>query len=185
MEALDTSDVESFTNGRLTAGASTERLLAAAFAAARRYCGWNVCPVIADDEIVVDGPGGRLLSLPTLNLLTVSAVTECGANLDVSTLDVSRLGTIEKYPTGVWTSRKSGIAVTMTHGFTAAEAADFLFGVLRLVDVMSAAAAGQRDTPDLLRKKIDDVEYQWTDRIVSDNEQLSAIFAPFRIVPAP
>ena len=86
MAELDASDVESFTNGRLSDDDATARLLASALAAARRYCGWHVSPVREGDEIEVDGPGGRVLSLPTLNLAEVSELSEVGVSVDVGSL---------------------------------------------------------------------------------------------------
>ena len=81
------------------------------------------------------------------------------------------------------TSRYAGIAATITHGFTEDEAADFREGVLRLVDMM--AREGARDSPDLVVKKIDDVQYQWSDRLIDTDTRLSTLFAPFRILPSP
>lgn len=109
--------------------------LDAALAEARRYCGWPVSPVIEDDEITVDGPGGRVLRLPTMNLLEVTELIENGVALDVTKLDVSRRkGTVEKYPYGWWTGRNGAITVTMTHGFTEAEAADWRAAILSIVE---------------------------------------------------
>lgn len=109
--------------------------LDAALAEARRYCGWPVSPVIEDDEITVDGPGGRVLRLPTMNLLEVTELIENGVALDVTKLDVSRRkGTVEKYPYGWWTGRSGAITVTMTHGFTEAEAADWRAAILSIVE---------------------------------------------------
>ncbi|TXH47819.1 MAG: hypothetical protein E6Q97_26320 [Desulfurellales bacterium] len=184
MAELDASDVESFTNGRLSDDDATARLLASALAAARRYCGWHVSPVREGDEIEVDGPGGRVLSLPTLNLVEVSELSEVGVSVDVGSLDVSRRkGNVVKQSGACWTSRYAGIAATITHGFTEDEAADFREGVLRLVDMM--AREGARDSPDLVVKKIDDVQYQWSDRLIDTDTRLSTLFAPFRILPSP
>ena len=187
MAELTAADLSAFTGGRLAAGdAATATVRAAALAAARRYCGWTVSPVATDVEVTVDGPGGYVLALPTRNLIAVSEVTENGAALDVTKLDVSRVkGTVEKYPRCRWTSRNGAVAVTMTHGFTEAEAADWRRAVLRLADSMSRQQYTQRDSPDLVRKKIDDVEYQWAERVITADEQLSGMFAQYRILPSP
>ena len=186
MAELTAAHVAEFTGGRLADDEQTEDLLAAALAAARRYCGWHVCPVRFGDVVTVDGPGGRVLSLPTLNLITLSSAVESGAAVDVSLLDVSRRkGTVEKYPTGCWTSRKGGVTVTMTHGFTEAEAADWRRAVLRLVDAMSYETVTTRDDPALVRKKVDNVEYQWAEGLISGDERLRALFSSYRILPAP
>lgn len=185
MSELTTDDVAAFTNNRLDAeSGETARLLAAALAAARRYCGWHVSPVREDDELDVDGPGGRVLSLPTLNLIEVSELVECGVSVDVSKLDVSRRkGCVVKQSGGCWTSRYGAITATVTHGFTEDEGADFRHGVLLLVDLKSRE--GQRDSSDLKRKKIDDVEYEWFESAISTDSQLSGLFAAYQILPAP
>lgn len=186
MAELTASDLSTFTGGRLASGdASTATVLAAALVAARRYCGWSVSPV-ASVTVTVDGPGGRVLALPTRNLTTLTSVSEDGVALDVSQLSVSRVkGTVTKR-FGCWTSNAGGITVAMSHGYTEADAADWRRAVLRLADAMSTeGAAVQRDTPDLVRKKIDDVEYQWGTTLLSDNDRLAAMFSQFRILQSP
>lgn len=154
----------------------------AVLASARRYCGWHVSPVKTDDVIDMDGPGGRVLSLPTLNLLSVSAVTELGIALDVTMLDKSRRkGTLTK-PYGCWTGRDGAIVATVTHGLTEAEAKDWRRAVVQLV---GRRAQSSRDSGDLKRKKVDDVEYEWFEAVVSVDSELSAVFVPFRILPSP
>ena len=189
MAELAAADLATFTGGRLSAAdANTGTVLAAALAAARRYCGWTVSPVATDVEVTVDGPGGPVLTLPTRNLIEVSAVSENGVDVDVSTLDISRTkGTVRKYPYGSWTARDGGIAVTMTHGLTEAEAADWRRAVLRLADLMSldTSSSGLRDDPALVRKRVDDVEYQWSERIITTDAKLSALLAPFKILQSP
>lgn len=168
-----------------------QEMLDAALAAARRYCGWPVTPVVIDDELTVDGPGGRVLSLPTLNLITVTTVTEEGVALDVTKLDVSRRkGTVQKrhfYHGGRWSHRNGSITVKITHGFTEAEAADWRRAVLRLVDLMSLepTLVGAERLPDMSRKRVDDVEYFWFQSLLTTNERLAAMFSQYRILPAP
>jgi hypothetical protein len=188
MGELVAADAETFTGGRLPDDEVTQGLVDAALAAARRYCGWPVSPVVTGVTLVVDGPGGRVLSLPTLNLITLTSITENGEVLDVTKLDVSRRkGTVEKYPYGWWTRRAGGITVTMTHGFAEVEAADWRRAVLRLVDLMSLepVVAGERDQVGLKRKKVDNVEYEWAEAMISADSQLSALLYPYRILPSP
>lgn len=188
MAELAASDLAAFTGGRLgAADPDTATVLAAALAAARRYCGWTVSPV-ATVTVTVDGPGGLVLSLPTRNLIAVTAVSENGTALDVADLDVSRItGTVMKYPAARWTARRGGITVTMQHGFTEAEAADWRRAVLRLADLMAldTSSSGLRDSPDLVRKRVDDVEYQWSERLISTDQRISALLAPFKILQSP
>lgn len=185
MPELTAADVETFTKARLLDDDDTQALVDAALAGARRWCGWPVSPVITE-TVDVDGPGGRVLSLPTLNLLAVIGLVEDGAAVDVSRLAVSRRkGTVEKYPYGCWTSRPGGITVTMTHGFTEVEAADWRRAVLRLVDAMSYESVTTRDDPALVRLKVDDVERQWAEGLISTDERLRSLFSQFRILPSP
>lgn len=184
MPELTADDVASFTNGRLPADdEATERLLKAALAAARRYCGWSVSPVVSVTHTMT-GEGGRVLSLPTLQLVSIESLSESGVAVDVSRLDFDPdTGMVEKFPAGSWSRRRGGITAAFTHGFDEDAAADFREGVLQLVDMMSRI--GARDNPDLKRKKVDDVEYEWFEGVISTDRQLAALFAPFRILPAP
>lgn len=178
IDLLTGADLSAFTNGRLPDDDATDQLVVAALAAARRYCGWCVTPV-ETVTVTVDGPGGRVLSLPTRNLLQVHAVTENGVDLDVETLFVSQVkGTVTKR-CGMWTSRDGGISVDMEHGYE--EAPDFDRAVLTLADAMSKTS--QRDT-DMVRKKVGEVEYQWSDRI-STNSFVASLFSQFLILQEP
>lgn len=185
MAELNAADVASFTNGRLPNNADTTDLLNAALTAARRYCGWHVSPVRVDDVVDVDGPGGRVLSLPTLNLIAVDEVSEDGRPV-TGELDVSRRkGTVEKRGGTRWTGRAGGIVATITHGYTEAEAGDWRRAVLRLVDAMSRETVTLREDPALVRKKIDDVDYQWAEGLIDSDARLAALLAQFRILPSP
>ncbi len=187
MAELTPDDLNRYTKGRLAGGTDedTQDLLNAALSAARRYCGWSVSPVQAGVTLTIDGPGGRVLSLPTLNLIAISAISENGVPWDATKLDMSRQeGTVEKYPNGLWTPRKGGISVTMTHGYSEIEAADWRRAVLRLADLMDRDDKS-RDSGDLIRKRIDDVEYQWAVGIISTDARLEALFSQYRILLAP
>lgn len=190
MAELAPSDLDSYTSGRLAASnAQTAMWLSSALVAARRFCNWYVCPVQTNVSLTVDGPGGRVLSLPTLNLISVSAVTEVGQSLDVTKLDVSKdKGTIVKYPCGHWTNRDGAITVTITHGFSETEAADWRRGVLQLADLMSLDAYGAnpiRDDGKMILKRVDDVQYAWSEKIISTNDQLVALLSSYQILPSP
>lgn len=154
-----------------------------ALVAARRYCGWHVSPVQTGVVMELDGPGGRVLSLPTLSLNAVSLVTELGVAVDVTTLDRSRRkGTLTKQ-SGCWTGRDGAISATVTHGFTEAEAADWRAAILKVVELWSQTP--DRDTADMKRKKVRDVEVEWFEGVVSTNDELAAKFSQFRILPSP
>lgn len=167
MTELIPADVETFTKGRLKAAdADTQRLLDAALAAARRECQWHVSPVRTDDALVLDGPGKTQLNLPTRKLLALTTLTEDGVAVDVSKVTWSETGSVKKRSRGCWTGEYRGIGVTMTHGYTETEAADWRGAVLSMVDKMSLTpvpVTGGRSDNELVRKKVGEVDYQWSD----------------------
>lgn len=55
----------------------------------RDHCGWVVGPVTTE-TFHLDGPGSRLLVLPTLRVVEVTAVRQDDVALDMSTVRVSR-----------------------------------------------------------------------------------------------
>lgn len=90
-------------------------LVWAAVARIRRYCGWHVTPTTTE-ALTLDGPGGRLLVLPTLRILDVSDVVNDGAVVDPSDYRRSaRAGALELV-TGCWTRNLSGVSLSLTHG---------------------------------------------------------------------
>lgn len=96
--------------------------LNAATAAVRLYCGWHIAPVIVE-SVVLDGPGGDLLMLPTLRLVDLADVKNDGAS--VVDPQWSRAGMVRHWS---WSSKFRSITATMTHGFDACP--DDLVGVL-------------------------------------------------------
>lgn len=144
MPELSGGDVEAYTQGRLPAGdAETLRLLAAALAGARRYCGWHVTPEKEDHEVEIDGPGTHLLVIPTMALTELQQVTENGEDLNLDDLEWSRRGLVrKKIPVCRWTHALGGITVKITHGYAEADAADWRGAVLAAVDLASQLGAG-------------------------------------------
>ncbi|OMC02170.1 hypothetical protein [Mycolicibacterium fortuitum] len=182
MAELSHSDLPASVRALFADDDAAQEAIDAVLAAARRYCGWVVSPVATDAEVVVDGPGGRVLSLPTLKLISVSAVDEDGIELGPGDLRVSQLGLVRKRSGGSWTSAYGAITAKITHGYTEDEAKDWRRAVVKLVGQREQSS---RDSGDLKRKKVDDVEYEWFEGVVSVDSELSALFAPFRILPAP
>ena len=183
MAELAYGDLPAAVLARFANNDAAQAAVDAALVAVRRFCGWHVSPVIEDDELVVDGPGGRVLSLPTMSLLSVASVVELGVAVDVTKLDRSqRKGTLTK-PWGCWTGRDGAITATVDHGFTEAEAADWRAAVLAIVDEWSQVST--RSSGDMKRKKVDDVEYEWFETLMSTNDALAVKFSQFRILPAP
>lgn len=154
---------------------------AAALAAARRYCGWPVTPPEEGVTVTVDGPGGPVLSLPSLYVTAVSAVVEDDVELDVADLLVSSTGVVRKRSGACWTSAYAGVVVTMTHGFAAAP--DFDAAVEQAAAALEAAAG--RDDPALKREKVVDVEYEWFGDGAVSQFLNTSLLAPYRILPGP
>lgn len=140
-------------------------MLNAALAAARRDVGWHVSPQVTGETVVLDGPGGRTLQLPTRRLTALTGVVEDGTTLDVSTLEWSETGAVRKAACRCWSHKYRALEVTMSHGYTEDEAADFRQAILMMVDQMSLLPVDEsgRSASDLTRKRVDDVEYQWSD----------------------
>jgi hypothetical protein len=137
------ADLASYTQGRLDAAAADTRdVLVAALAAARRFCRWHVTPVHTDEEIILDGPGSPLLSLPTQRMTGVTSIVEDGVPVDLSLILWSRAGKVRKVFGGLWTVKYSGIVATITHGFDHAE--DFQRAVLSYADRLSLSTSGGR-----------------------------------------
>lgn len=140
MAAPTLDDVETFTSGRLT-DTRTELLLTAVIAAARKYCGWHVTGE-RTDTITVDGTGGQVLLLPTLQLVDVLAVTEDDEDVDLDTIHWSTRGALTKHrPHQGWTRRYRGVTATITHGF--ADAPDWNTAILSAVDRLSMGGAAK------------------------------------------
>lgn len=142
MPELDVAAVEQYTQGRLDRDdPRTADLLAEGLSTARRWCGWHVTPALAAVDVVMDGPGSRVLALPTLKLDTLDEISENGVVLDVAELEVSPRGMVMKRHGGLWTGRFGGITVSMTHGFP--DAPDFNAAVLSYINRMADAGSGQ------------------------------------------
>lgn len=158
MAELLPADVQTFTHGRLQASdPEVVRMLAAALSVARREVGWHVSPVHVSEAITLDGPDSRILWLPTLKLVELRGVTEDDTVLDLATIKPSagdgpglpRRVALRKVNRGWWTGEYGGLVVTMDHGYTEEEAADWRQAILSLVDQISLipvkAATGMSD----------------------------------------
>lgn len=138
---LSAADVVTYTGGRLDATAA-QVWLARGLAMVRRECGWSVTPTVTDEEVTLDGPGSRLLVLPTLKLVALTAVSEGGVAVEVDDLQWSARGLVRKTSGAPWSADYRAIVVTMTHGFDAAP--DFDLAVLSVTDRISLAPTGGR-----------------------------------------
>jgi hypothetical protein len=174
MPGLTTTDVATFTDGRMVADdPATEQALAAALAVARRYCGWHVNPVLDDQVLTMDGPGAPLLVLPTLNLVKCSKIVEQGVEADLTYVQISARGLARKLfgfpaPAGdsawwywaetlprstyllapiesYWAGGYGAIEVTMSHGYE--DAPDWQSAVLSYLNrtALEQQSGGSRE----------------------------------------
>lgn len=160
---LTADDVAQYTKGRLSADdPETQRMLDAALAAARRDVGWRVSPPVLDDTVILDGPGSRILRLPTQKLNELTSITEDGIALDLDELRWSATDGhevhVRKRNHTSWSCYYRSIEVVMDHGYTAEEAGPWRQGILAMVDEMSTTG---RSDADLSAKSVDDVSYSW------------------------
>lgn len=171
MAEISGADLEAFTRDRLDGSdPETIRMLSAALRVVRREMGWHVSPVKTAHTVVIDGPDSRILNLPTRKLVTLTSIVEDGTTLSLGTLRWSAGGlpeenarpvSVRKRSNGFWSGDYQAIAVTMTHGYTEAEAADWRQAIMTMVDQMSQVPIGSSGISDaaLRSKKVDDVTY--------------------------
>lgn len=99
-------------------GPFTARTIAAASASVRSDCRWHVAPVVTE-TVTVDGSLSRLLLLPTLRLVTVTAVhvlDDSGTTwMPIVGWRPANAGMLYR-PTG-WNYGPAGVQVTMSHGY--------------------------------------------------------------------
>lgn len=169
-DELTPDDVEQYTEGRLSADDDeTSRLLLAALQTARRYCGWRVTPT-AVETITVDGPGSRLLSLPTLHIEGLQSITEEGVELDLDKVSWSKVGLLRKKHGCHWSREYGAIEVEMNHGYPAAW--DWQSAVLELVDRMASAVGNVvGNSGPIVESNVGHVTTRWTQTISNPANQ--------------
>jgi hypothetical protein len=133
-----------------TDGEETAALLAAS-AVIRGYCRWHIWPQLSE-TFVIDGPGTRLLRLPTREVSAVASIVETQRGsgqvpitLTVATdVDWSRNGTVERVDGHCWTRKMRGVTVTATHGFLELPA--------DVADIATSLAASASGNPSRLKR---------------------------------
>jgi len=103
----------------------------------RTLCGWHIAPSV-EEVLTVDGPGGRVLILPTLWVTAITAIVDDGVTLPATnayTWGVS--GVVRRIDGGFWSTKQRAIAVSLSHGYPACPPA-----VRREVARVAAAPAG-------------------------------------------
>lgn len=197
MAELSVVDVEDFTSGRLSrTDPEVARMLEAALVTARQYCGWAVTPVITNDAVTLDGPGSRILMLPTRKLIELVSIAENGTSILPASVRstpggmpgaLSRPAAVRKTSGGWWGCTYQSIDVVMTHGYTETEAADWRYAVLSMVDEMAQIQMSGTSELDIVSKKVDDVTYRWADRYANAAETAlyssSSVFNNYRLPP--
>ena len=104
------------TNGAVSeSDPRVQPLIDAVTAAVRRWCGWHVSPSV-DDVMVLDGEGGRSLTLPTLHVTEVKGLVVDGSTIDPVDFDWSESGQI-MLRCGQFPDRYRSVRVTVRHGF--------------------------------------------------------------------
>lgn len=159
-EELRPEDVESYTGQRLSADdPEVQRALDAALARARRYCAWHVSPV-QTETFVLDGDGSERLSLPTLAIESVDSITVNGVVIDPSEVASPAYAPYVLIRRNRWPRGYSNIAVTVAHGYSAADCPDWREAVLRMVDQIFAIAENE-GLGALTSRQVDDVTLRW------------------------
>jgi hypothetical protein len=111
--------VEAYTKGKIKADdLRVQDALAAVSRSIRRRAGWHITPVVTGHAMALDGPGGTVLSLPTLKLVALTSITDDETVLTPATdLRISpSTGLVKKRDGCNWTSHYGAIAVVMDHG---------------------------------------------------------------------
>lgn len=151
------AEVENFTKGQIdSADPRVADAINAVTSNIRKEAGWHVGPVVTGHSVVLDGPGGRKLNLPTLKLVNLVSLTQLGValNLTDDSHDWSELGLIEKRDGSYWTDRYRKIVAVMDHGF--ADLADLKFLTLSLV------ARGLSSPLGATREQAGSMSIQWS-----------------------
>ena len=100
--------------------------------AIRGYCGWHIWPA-REDDLTVDGEGGRVLTLPTLWVSDVESVVENDVALAIDDYEWSASGDLKRVGR-CWTTRWRGVQVALTHGYGECPFASLIGAVAGEVD---------------------------------------------------
>lgn len=195
-EDLTTTDVQNYTNGRLSAtDPSVQTWLDTALARCRRFCDWHVSPV-QSATVTVKGSGEYWLPLHTLSIDAISSITEVqyqydGGSPTYVTVDPTTLQLYSNEPSVIYRRgehfhRHYDYQVAFSHGFAAIDAMDFRMAVLQYIDLMTQTVGTPGSGP-LSEYQVDDVTAQWaTDReagAIANNPVIASALYQYRILP--
>jgi hypothetical protein len=121
---VSAAEFSAWTRGKVSAeDPRVEPLLKGASAGIRRWARWHIAPVL-EETLTVDGVGGSLLLLPTGRLLEVLTATNAGEDVDVSGVDFSRHGMVQRGGGYGWSDRFGAVSIRVRHGFDLADVPD-------------------------------------------------------------
>ena len=113
-----------------------ETAWAAAVAKIRGYCGWHIAPEVTE-TVTLDGSGGPVIVLPTLQLNDVESITDDGR--EVVDPEWSRSGIVRRY---CWTRKLRGVVAEITHGYEEWPA-DLEAVTIEIASIVSPAGVSQ------------------------------------------
>lgn len=170
-----------WTNGKIAADdPRVLPLLAGASAGVRRYCGWHIAPVL-EETLAGDGPGGRLLLLPTAKLRSVVSVDNGGQAVESWQLDASASGMIELREGSAWSSRFGAVSARIRHGYDLADVPDVQAIIMQVTANALASPMGAT------REQAGTISISWATTAPGVSGGLSllerdlAVLAPFKI----
>lgn len=149
-------ELEAFTKGQVDA--MDERVTSAIKAVTssiRREAGWHIGPVVENHTLVLDGPGGKKLNLPTMKLLDLKSLTNQGKVLDLlgDAVDWSEIGLVELRDGTRWTDRYRKIQAVLDHGYEDYSDLKFL--------TLSLASRGLSSPFGATREQAGSMSIQW------------------------
>ncbi|MCR2051815.1 hypothetical protein NSA19_02890 [Actinomyces bowdenii] len=117
-EIVTAADVAAASGGKVAqADPRLPALIKGATDGIRLLCGWHIAPVV-EETLILDGNGGAVMQLPSLQVLKVTGVKALGEPIEV---DWSADGMIEARR-GRFPARFRSVEVTLQHGYATAPA---------------------------------------------------------------
>lgn len=120
-------------------------MLDAASSMIRRYCGWHISPVVAED-VVVDGRGGHTQTLPTLRLVELVSVDEtswAGSTTVYAGDEIEWSADGYLHRQGYWTERLRGVKASIVHGIPPEDCLDLAMLCCNIVARAAASPNGE------------------------------------------
>ena len=137
---LDAATFDRMTGGRHAGDPAAVQAVSAASAAVRNACGWHVAPRLACRAVCT--PKGRMVSLPTLALVSVESVKDGGAELRPGEYEARSVGLLRRAGFRVWAPGWGTVEVAYTSGFEPEACHDLASVVASLAEAALNAAVG-------------------------------------------